>query len=856
MALIRNDSSSASLDEIKRWKIKVQIVRTWKGNNKESDNSIDMVLLDSSETSIHTTIGEAFSKWISDIGGDNISKPNDEETEIDIAEDLLITERKDPIKTIVNEVYGETFAQSYNPDFYQERAILCHSDRDMDQINDYMLSQLPGEETECYSADTIYPSYASPNGDMLYTLEFLNSIKVPGLPDFKLRLKVGAPVMLLRDLPPYGGLCKGTRLQITRVESFVLEAMIITGNQHGEKVLIPRIPSHPVLIPRIPSHPTEANCPIKMRRRQFPLKLAFAMTIDESQGQTLSKVGIYLPRRVFSHGQMYVAISKVKSRAGLKVLITVKEVYGDTFASGASYDPHFWHDKAILCRRDCDVDQINDYMLSLLPGEEKEFYSADSISPSHSGPNDDDMFVPLEVLNSIKAPGLPDFKLRLKVGAPVMLLRDLDPSRGLFKGTRLQITRLGKSILEARIITGNKHGEIILIPRLPSYPTEEKFHIKMRRTQYPLKLAFATTIDESQGKTLSKVGLYLPRRVFSHGRQMFVAISKVKSRAGLKVLITDKDGKPQEETKNVVFKELFQNIYLYLSLVSVVRLSRSAMAKPSSSVAPLDETKPWKIKVKLMRIWKEGLSKRAANSIDMVLLESSESSRIHITIDKAFSEWIKDINDGDDHADIDIPENASQLSEDILSHSDDCLVPSLKDNSRPGHYMLLPPCIFGSITVPGVPKQILRLKVGAPVMLLADVDPSRGLCTGTRLQIVQLGDTMLEARFATTQPGHPPRMLELIPKMHMFSGKDFVTPMRRTQYPFTLAFAMTVDQSRGQAFSKVGLYLPKQVLSPPGQRYLAISKVTAATGLTQVLITEEVEKSQVEAENAVLKKLF
>ncbi|EFH54078.1 hypothetical protein ARALYDRAFT_906520 [Arabidopsis lyrata subsp. lyrata] len=48
MALIRKDSSSASLDEIKRWKIKVQIVRTCKGNNKESGNSIDMVLLDSS----------------------------------------------------------------------------------------------------------------------------------------------------------------------------------------------------------------------------------------------------------------------------------------------------------------------------------------------------------------------------------------------------------------------------------------------------------------------------------------------------------------------------------------------------------------------------------------------------------------------------------------------------------------------------------------------------------------------------------------------------------------------------------------------------------------------------------------
>jgi len=66
---------------------------------------------------------------------------------------------------------------------------------------------------------------------------------------------------------------------------------------------------------------------------------------------------------------------------------------------------------------------------------------------------------------------------------------------------------------------------------------------------------------------------------------------------------------------------------------------------------------------------------------------------------------------------------------------------------------------------------------------------------------------------------------------------------------------MTIDQSRGQTFSKVGLYLPKQVFFR-GQRYLAISKVKAGTGLTQFLIAEEAEKSQVEAENVVLKKLF
>ncbi|EOA25096.1 hypothetical protein CARUB_v10018404mg [Capsella rubella] len=314
MALMREHSSSSSstpLDASK--KIKVQITRTWQGNNTESDNSIDM------GTRIHTTIdeNEAFSEWISEIGNGRINNPNDRETEVDISEDLLITECNDPIKPIVNQVYGESFAESHNLDFYQEKAILCHTDDVVDQINDYMISLLPGEEQVCYSADSIYTS--TPNDDMLYPLEFLNSLNPSGLPGFKLRLKVGAPVMLLRDLNPSEGFCKGTRLQITRLARFVLEARIITGNRRGEKILLPRIPAYP----------SDADYPTKIKRNQFPLKLAFAMTIDEGQVQTLSKVGLYLPRRVFSNGQMYVAISKVKSSAGLKVLITDKNAATD-----------------------------------------------------------------------------------------------------------------------------------------------------------------------------------------------------------------------------------------------------------------------------------------------------------------------------------------------------------------------------------------------------------------------------------------------------------------------------------------------------------------------------------------------
>jgi hypothetical protein len=59
----------------------------------------------------------------------------------------------------------------------------------------------------------------------------------------------------------------------------------------------------------------------KLRRRQFPVRLAFALTINKAQGQSVRHVGVDLCEPVFAHGQLYVALSRATSRDRIKLLL-------------------------------------------------------------------------------------------------------------------------------------------------------------------------------------------------------------------------------------------------------------------------------------------------------------------------------------------------------------------------------------------------------------------------------------------------------------------------------------------------------------------------------------------------------
>ncbi|XP_076038004.1 ATP-dependent DNA helicase Pif1-like [Oratosquilla oratoria] len=175
------------------------------------------------------------------------------------------------------------------------KAIISPTNDDVDSVNSMIQKKTKGEEKTYFSVDTPVEE-----GTDVQTSVF-NALTSPSLPPHQLKVKIGSVVMVVRNISP-PKLCNGSRVLVTNLKTNIIIGKTLGGSHRGEQVMIPRITLE------------ASDTPVNFKRKQFPVKLSYAMTINKSQGQTFNCCGVLLDTvQCFAHGQLYVACSRVTS---------------------------------------------------------------------------------------------------------------------------------------------------------------------------------------------------------------------------------------------------------------------------------------------------------------------------------------------------------------------------------------------------------------------------------------------------------------------------------------------------------------------------------------------------------------
>ena len=268
---------------------------------------------------IQNAMDPEFSAWVDEIG------EGSEDPQVHLLSRFL-TKLFDP-EDAIHFLFPPSLLHDYQS--LAKRSFLTPLNIHVDAFNTRMLELINGNVRTYHSFDSVKEDELSAGSAQPPEMtDFLSMATEPGIPSHTLRLKENSLCSLMRNISIDSGLVKNARVIVRRLLDHVVEVETLPSSSnayHSAKFLLPRI-----LFEFRPKY-----CPWTIQRHQFPLQLAYATTFNSCQGLTLDRAVIDMRVPVFAHGQLYTALSRVRSRELLRCL------FDPINPEGSTQDDHF-----------------------------------------------------------------------------------------------------------------------------------------------------------------------------------------------------------------------------------------------------------------------------------------------------------------------------------------------------------------------------------------------------------------------------------------------------------------------------------------------------------------------------------
>ncbi len=221
------------------------------------------------------------------------------------------------IKTLIDEVFDGIETEDADREWLRARWVFATDNETVNQFNECVGNRVPGHYKTYLSADSVKADDSDEKARLQseFPIQFLNSIEGPSsLPAHELRLKRGSITMLLRNLRIDDGHVNDSRYILEGMADRVHFLRSVVRSNYGSRLAVLRMNCVA----------SEEDAPVpRFRKCQFPVRACFAMTVNKGQGQSVNgKLGLCLRKQVFSHGHLYVGLSRTTNPRNVTVYTT------------------------------------------------------------------------------------------------------------------------------------------------------------------------------------------------------------------------------------------------------------------------------------------------------------------------------------------------------------------------------------------------------------------------------------------------------------------------------------------------------------------------------------------------------